>query len=64
MNPLLNGIGQIKTYDMQNFLLSRKIAVSNCKKENLVMLVKALINLGPEGNVDFHEDPVPHCRSF
>ena len=26
--------------------------------------MKALINLGREGSVDFHENPVLHCNSF
>ena len=26
--------------------------------------MKALINLGPEGSVDFHENPVLHCISI
>ena len=29
-----------------------------------VILAKALINLGREGSVDFHENPVLHCMSI
>ena len=29
-----------------------------------VTLVKALIKLGREGSVDFHENPVLHCMSI
>ena len=61
-NPLLNEIDKLSVYILLNFLRSRGVAVSTCKKADLVMLAKALISLGLDGSVDFHEDPVFHWR--
>ena len=48
----------MNVYNSRNFLLSRGVTVSKCRKADLVKLEKAAINLDLEGNVDFHEDPL------
>ena len=48
----------MNVYNLRNFLLSRGVTVSKSRKADLVKLAKAAINLGLEGNVDFHEDPL------
>eukprot|EP00112_Aurelia_sp_Birch-Aquarium-sp1_P010992 Seg2322.5 transcript_id=Seg2322.5/GoldUCD/mRNA.D3Y31 product="hypothetical protein" protein_id=Seg2322.5/GoldUCD/D3Y31 len=55
-SQLLSEIDKMNVYNLRNFLLSKGITVAKCKKADLVKLAKAAINLGLEGNVDFHED--------
>ena len=57
-NPLLIEIDKRDVYNLRDFLLSRGITVSKCRKADLIKLAKASINLGLEGKVDFHEDPL------
>ena len=45
----------MKVFNLRNFLLSRGITISKCKKADVVKLAKAAINLGLDVNVDFHE---------
>ena len=56
VNLPISEIDKMNVYNLRNFLLSRAITVSKCKKTDLVQLAKAAVNLGLEGNVDFHED--------
>lgn len=55
-SQLLSEIDKMNVYNLRNFLLSKGITVAKCKKADLVKLAKAAINLGLEGNIDFHED--------
>ena len=56
VNLLINEIDNMNVYNLRNFLLSKGITVSKCKKTDLVRLGKASVNLGLESNVYFHED--------
>ena len=53
VNLLINEIDKMNVYSLRNFLLSRGITVSKCKKADLGRLAKAAVNLGLEVNVDF-----------
>ena len=55
VNLLINEIDKRNTYNLRNFLLSRGITVSKCKKTDLVRLAKAAVNLGLESNIDFQK---------
>ena len=53
----MSDINKIEVYESADILLVKRAELD-------VTLVKALINLGREGSVDIHENPVLHCMSI